>query len=206
MPNVSNQKSQQKGFALLEVLISTVVISVAIIAFFKLSNISTQRAKHTQNYSNAHIVTNSLLSLLQATPSFAEWLANTKNGNITVQTTIDETYQCNGDSIAINDNNSWCSANSNAIHQDLFTHINTIFANSFQRIEKRAIMCLRTNGNRIRITTVWKIPSRKNDGTSQFVQISPNDCPSSYTGEIPHTEHKENINLDRGYLDIYSQI
>ncbi len=211
--------TKQGGFALLEVMISALVLAVGVIAFVKLSNVSMRRAQENNYLSQATASANALIEILRSDPSMANWFWANDTGNFFIDTVALAGYatQCqlgdtgdNGE-VKLDDLSTLCTSTSTQLRQDWRNELLTSFAQNFQGIDGKAVMCLRANGGLaaaavppfdMRITVIWKYPRN-----GSYIAAAATDCPVAYAGPIPDPGNTLNTaNPDRGYYEVFTTI
>lgn len=214
----------QHGFALIDVMISALVLAVGVIAFVKLENLSIKRAQQTDYRFQATGASNALLEALRADPSLINWLLTStagNQGNISINSRDDIAalaFNCgegitNGSTtVSIADPNTWCTASGDTFHTDALNTIRTVFSDSFKYTAGKAVLCLRARNitlrpTQVRVIVVWKNAIRDSNGAATFAAANAtNDCPANYAAAIPNADNINTTTPDRGYFEIYTRI
>lgn len=212
----------QSGFALIDVMIATLILAVGVIAFVNLENVSIKRSQQINNRLQATASAASLIETLRSDRGMVTWLtsrssapaANGDKGNFIVETIASPpASQCkeggtnkSGTTIDIATPSTWCNSNGDLIHTDLLNSINANFSNAFQSAVGKAVMCLRADDPavipiQIRVVVVWK-----NAVGNSFTQATAADCPTNYADPIPNLANLDNVQSDIGFFEIYTRI
>lgn len=211
----------QHGFAMIDVMIATLILAVGVIAFVNLENLSIKRSQQISLRLQATASAASLIETLRSNRGLVPWLiarnstpANSgDNGNFIVGAPGASATNCreggkneSNVTISISDPGTWCNSNGTRIYSDLSSQITDDFANNFQSVTGKAIMCLRAENAaavpvQIRVTVVWK-----NSVNSNFTQATNNDCPAAYGDPVPNLANVDSIQSDISYYEIYTRI
>ncbi len=207
----------QRGFALLEVMISALVLAVGVIAFVKLGNVSMKRTQENNYLSQATASANALVEVLRGNPSIASWLIDNDDGNFFIDSAAVASYatQCqlgdNGSNgiVSLTNLSSLCSSTSTELRQDLRNELLRTFSQNFQNINGKAVLCMRTNPAttpvppfQVHVAVIWKYTYG-----GGYTVAAASDCPTDYNDPIPDPNSTlGTANPDRGYFEMFTTV
>lgn len=207
-----------KGGALVEVLIAALVLSIGVIAFVKLMNVSVQRSHQTNYRIQAMASVNSAIEFLRANRGMINWLVNTGNNRIVTQANAVLGTNCvaggggDGTMVVVANSNTWCAPDGDAMRADLLSDLQVSFSNNFDNVPGKAVLCLRVENGvvaagaiaNVRVTVVWKNRSANVAGGYQVATLT--DCPPDYAGALPAINGVNTQTPDRGFVEVYTSI
>lgn len=217
---------KQLGFALIDVMVASLVLAVGVIAFVKLQNLSVQRSGQTNYRLQAAGSAETLVELMRGNRNLVAWATDSTGGGaggaFIVQTkdnvkkalnklkcdikdNADATVTTNKEKVL--DNSKWCATNSDKIRDELFAYANSALSENFRFIDGKAVMCVQAISTSIddlmpvRIVVIWKNATSSVDYTA----ASANDCPTSYDTAV--TIGGESTDRpDRGFIEVFTKI
>lgn len=223
---MSIKHRKQSGFALIDVMVASVVLAVGVIAFVKLQNLSVQRSGQTNYRLQAAGSAETLIELMRGNRHLVNWATATapdgaggafivqKKADVTqalgqlkcdIKADADASTTANKEKVL--DKSKWCAADSNKLRDELFTYTRSALSENFKFIEGKAVMCVQAISTNIddlmpvRVVVIWKNATSSVDYTA----ASAADCPTDYNTAVT-VNGADTDKPDRGFIEVFTQI
>lgn len=217
-------RSKESGFAMIDVMIASIVLAVGVIAFVKLQNLSVQRSAQSNYRLQASGSAEALIELMRGNRNLVDWATaatgangafivksqsdvNTELGGVTcdIKEDADATTTANKEKV-INATN-WCATDSDALRDELFAYTRSVLSENFRFIAGKAVMCVQANSTNtddlmpVRVVVIWKNATSSVDYTA----ASAADCPADYDTAVA-VNGADTDKPDRGFIEVFTKI
>lgn len=235
MKNKQKTPNKQRGFALMDVLIASLILAVGIVAFVSLQTMGVQRAQQSKKRLQSIALINNVVEIMRSNPYMIPVLMPNKNSRGIDLVTRGDRYKDAGyytcllgkNNIAVNNDTSggkkaWCAPDNPDLLEQQVESIRTMLDQAFsdipgQGIPGLATLCLYRSddyGDRpvpVRLFLVWKNAARHANRALDirlFNSATPdNECPENFTAGLRESRDLIDVTTpDRGFVDVMTSI
>lgn len=206
------RNTAQSGFALIDVMIATVVLAVGVVAFLKLQNIGLQRSAQSNYRLQATASAEAMIELMRGNRHLLTWASErlafvSENHEIEAEASTTE-RNCTGAGDGMDNPDNWCASDGESIQNDLLTYATAILSENFNYVAGKAVMCALTQGTdddelvAVRIVVIWK--NATPNAQTKYQVATAGDCPD-YGGAVD-ISYEDTTSPDSGYIEIFTRI
>ncbi|MGY0398996.1 MAG: type IV pilus modification protein PilV [Ostreibacterium sp.] len=174
------KKNKQSGFALIEVMLAALVLTVGSVAFMTLQRIGLQHSFNDYARTQGIALSRDFVELLRSNNSFVRLPANLTSGSIV------------GGRIA--SNAPVCVASGNTCTESMLNYQRYLISRQMEStmVAGQSLLCYRNNGSGyMRITYLWV----DNTSGNRNITLSQNSCPGDFTTSVGTTERDNSVTI-----------